>query len=87
MLAGWGVVAFTQSLTLIRAQKLSYVESSWLGVAKINDKKEGEIIIRERNKKQETFQEQKHQVTVPRKVGEQEKKALDETGDDATSGW
>ncbi len=38
-------------------------------------------------KKREIIEEGKHQVDVPLDVGEEEKKALGQTGDDATSGW
>jgi hypothetical protein len=58
-------------------------------VAKLtpNKEREGDFTIRQRKKKQEIIEEDKHQVIVPPKVGEEENKALEQTGDDATSGW
>jgi hypothetical protein len=41
----------------------------------------------EKKKKREIIQEQGHQVNLPEDVGDEERKALDQTGDDATSGW
>jgi hypothetical protein len=49
--------------------------------------KKGEIVIVEKKKKHEIIQEGKKQVDVPKGIGDEEKKALDQTGDDATSGW
>jgi hypothetical protein len=51
-----------------------------------NKEREGDFTIRQKKKKQEIIEEDKHQVTVPQ-VGEEEKKALEQTGDDTTSGW
>ena len=51
------------------------------------DKKKGEFTIRQRKKKREIIEENSHQVNVPLDVGDEEKKALKQTGDDATSGW
>jgi hypothetical protein len=56
-------------------------------VAKLTENKKGTFTIRQRKKKQEIIEEDKYQVTVPPKVGEEENKALEQTGDDATSGW
>jgi hypothetical protein len=49
--------------------------------------KKGEFIIQQKKKKREIIQEGKYQVEVPPEVGDEEKKALEQTGDDATSGW
>ena len=49
--------------------------------------KKGEFTILQKKKKREIIEEGKHQVDVPLEVGDEEKKALDQTGDDATSGW
>jgi hypothetical protein len=56
-------------------------------VTRLTENKEGDFTIRQRKKKQEIIEENKHQVTIPPKVGEEENKALEQTGDDATSGW
>lgn len=50
-------------------------------------KKKGEFTIQQRKKKREIIEENGHQVNVPSDVSEEEKKALDQTGDDATSSW
>ena len=52
-----------------------------------NEKKKGQITTWQKKKKREIIQESGHQVDVPPDVGEEEKKALDQTGDDATAGW
>jgi hypothetical protein len=49
--------------------------------------KKGEFVIDQRKKKREIIQEGKNQVDIPQDVGDEEKKALEQTGDDATSGW
>ncbi len=49
--------------------------------------KKGEFAIQEKKKKREIIQEGKKEVVLPPDVGEEEKKALEQTGDDATSGW
>jgi hypothetical protein len=49
--------------------------------------KKGEFTIQQKKKKREIIQEGKYQVDVPPEVGDEEKKALEQTGDDATSGW
>jgi len=49
--------------------------------------KKGDFAIQERKKKREIIQEGKKEVVVPPDIGEEEEKALDQTGDDATSGW
>jgi len=49
--------------------------------------KKGEFVIEHKKKKREIIEEGKNQVNIPSDVGDEEKKALDQTGDDATSGW
>lgn len=52
----------------------------------LSDNKKGYFVIQERKKKHEIITEGKKHVDIP-DVDEEEKKALDQTGDDATSGW
>lgn len=49
--------------------------------------KKGEFTIEQKKKKREMIQEGKHQVEVPPDVGDEEKKALEQTGEDATGSW
>ena len=49
--------------------------------------KKGEFVIEQQKKKHVIIEEGKNQVDVSSGVGDEEKKALDQTGDDATSGW
>lgn len=49
--------------------------------------KKGEFATIQKKKKREIIQEGKREVEVPPDVGDEEKKALEQTGDDATSGW
>jgi hypothetical protein len=49
--------------------------------------KKGEFVIQQKKKKRDIIEEGKNQVDVPTDVMVEEKKALDQTGDDATSGW
>ena len=51
------------------------------------ERKKGQFTIRQRKKKREIIEESHHQVILPPDVGEEDKKALEQTGDDATSGW
>lgn len=51
------------------------------------ERKKGQITIRQRKKKKEIIEESQHKVTLPPDVSEEDKKALEQTGDDATSGW
>jgi hypothetical protein len=37
--------------------------------------------------KEEIIEENNHQVSIPTDVSDEEKKALEQTGEDATSGW
>ncbi|MGE5575434.1 MAG: hypothetical protein ACM3UL_04805 [Ignavibacteria bacterium] len=51
------------------------------------DDKKGVFVIEEKKKKREIIREAKKQADIPTDVGDEKKKALDQTGDDATSGW
>ncbi len=51
------------------------------------ENKKGQFTIEQKKKKREIIQEGKQQVNIPPDVGDEEKKALEQTGDDATSGW
>jgi len=53
----------------------------------VDDKKKGEFTVQQRKKKREIIEENSHQVNIPPDVGDEEKKALEQTGEDATSGW
>jgi nitrogen-specific signal transduction histidine kinase len=53
----------------------------------LEEKKKGQITIRQRKKKREIIEEGHNQVNLPLDVSDEEKKALEQTGDDATSGW
>lgn len=53
----------------------------------MGDDGRGKFTVQQRKKKREIIEENGHQVTVPPDVGDEEKKALKQTGDDATSGW
>jgi len=55
--------------------------------ALVNDEKKGDFTIEQKKKKREIIEENHHKVTVPSDVGDEEKKALEQTGEDATSGW
>ena len=52
-----------------------------------NDKRKGEFTILQKKKKRDIIEENHQKVDVPPEVGDEEKKALEQTGDDATSGW
>jgi hypothetical protein len=49
--------------------------------------KKGNFTVEQKKKKREIIQEGKHQVEIPPDVGEEEKKALEQTGEDATGSW
>jgi hypothetical protein len=51
------------------------------------EKKRGQITVEKKKKKREIFEEQGHHVNVPSDVSDEDKKALEQTGEDATSGW
>ena len=53
----------------------------------LDEKEKGNFTIKQRRKKREIFEEGKKQVNVPTDMSYEEKKALDQTGEDATSGW
>jgi hypothetical protein len=53
----------------------------------VENQKKGEFTIQQRKKKREIIEEGHHQVNLPPDVGDEEKKALEQTGEDATSGW
>lgn len=53
----------------------------------LEEKKKGEFAIQQRKKKREIIEEGHHQVNIPPDVSDEEKKAMEQTGDDATSGW
>jgi hypothetical protein len=57
------------------------------GLKGMTEKKKGEFTVIQRKKKREIIEEGWHQVDVPPDVGDQEKNALEQTGEDATSGW
>jgi len=52
-----------------------------------DEKNKGQFVIRRKKKTKEIIEEGKRKVEVPPDVGEAEKKALEQTGEDATSGW
>jgi hypothetical protein len=52
-----------------------------------DEEKRGQFTIEQKKKKREIIEERKHQVSVPPDVSEEKKKALEQTGDDATQGW
>lgn len=49
--------------------------------------KKGEFVILQKKKKRDIIEEGKLRVDVPSDEMDEEKKALEQTGDDATSGW
>jgi hypothetical protein len=53
----------------------------------VKETEKGNFTIMQRKRKREIFEEGKKQVNVPTDVSQEEKKALDQTGEDATSGW
>jgi hypothetical protein len=80
---------------LIRTYKLSfYGKASFVyfkSFSEVNvledEKKKGDFTIQQRKKKREIIEENHHQVDLPPDVSDEEKKALEQTGEDATSGW
>lgn len=52
-----------------------------------DEAKRGQITVEQKKKKREIFEEGGHRVDVPPDVSEEKKKALKQTGDDATAGW
>ena len=53
----------------------------------MDEKKKGEFTIQQRKKNREIVEEGHHQVNIPSDVSDEEKKAAEQTGEDATSGW
>ena len=53
----------------------------------LEKKKKGEFTIQHRKKKGEIVEESHQQINIASDVSDEEKKALEQTGDDATSGW
>jgi hypothetical protein len=51
------------------------------------ESKRGQFTIEQKKKKREIFEEKGNRVDVPPDVSEEKKKALAQTGDDATQGW
>ncbi len=47
----------------------------------------GQFTVEQKKKKREIIEEQGHRVDVPPDVGDQEKRALDQKGEDATGPW
>ncbi len=71
-----------------KAQEINSLNKFILGVnAFSDDEKRGQFTIEQKKKKRELIEEKGKRVDIPADVGEQEKKALDQTGDDATQGW
>jgi hypothetical protein len=66
---------------------LMIIHKLFFGSEKLDEKKKGKFTIEQKKKKSEIIEEGGHKLNVPNNVGDQEKKALDQTGDDATSGW
>lgn len=52
-----------------------------------DEKKKGDFTIEQKKKKREIIEENHHQINIPSDVSNEKKKALKQTGDDATSGW
>ncbi len=53
----------------------------------MKDKKRGQITIEENKKGSEIITEQGKEVEVPTHFSKERKKALEQTGEDATQGW
>jgi hypothetical protein len=53
----------------------------------LSEEKKGQFTVEQKKKKREIIEESGHRVDVPPDVGDQEKKALEQAGEDATSGW
>lgn len=52
-----------------------------------SSKSKGDFTVEEKKKKREIIEEDHHKVDIPPEVSDEEKKALEQTGEDATSGW
>ena len=81
------VVAYAQSRMLIG--KISNILLVYFleVIDFLKEEKKGEFTIQQRKKKREIIEESNHQVNIPSDVSDEEKKAMEQTGDDATSGW
>ncbi|MCW3999703.1 MAG: hypothetical protein NWE93_05650 [Candidatus Bathyarchaeota archaeon] len=53
----------------------------------MTEQERGQITVEQKKKNREIFEEQGKRVEVPPDVSEQKKKALRQTGEDATQGW
>lgn len=53
----------------------------------MDEKKKGQITIIQKKKKREIIEEQGKEVNLPPDVSGEKKKALKQTGEDATQGW
>jgi hypothetical protein len=53
----------------------------------LGEKDKGQFTIEQRKKKREIIEEKGKQVNIPPDVSDEEKKALEQTGEDATAGW
>lgn len=51
------------------------------------EQERGRFTVEQKKKNREIFEEQGNRVEVPPDVSEQRKKALKQTGEDATQGW
>ncbi len=51
------------------------------------DKERGEFTVERKKKRREIFEERGQRVDVPPDVSEEKKKALAQTGEEATDGW
>lgn len=49
-----------------------------------DEQKRGQFVVEQKRKKREIIEEGNRRVDVPPDVGDEEKKALDQTGDDQT---
>lgn len=52
-----------------------------------DEKKKGQFTVEQKKKKREIIEEGGHRGDMPSDAGEEEKKALDQTGEDAMAGW
>jgi hypothetical protein len=53
----------------------------------LSENRKGQITIEQKKKKREIFEERGNRVEVPPDVGDQEKRALAQKGEDSTAGW
>ena len=81
------VVAYAQSRTLIGKISTILLVHFLEVIDFLEKEKKGEFTIQQRKKKKEIIEESNHQVNIPADVNDEEKKAMEQTGEDATSGW